>query len=331
MRAMGVVRNWMPFGGTGRLAAEARAHAPILPVLSRQLRDASGEMSREVENICLEFQAIAGQAKGSVELVSALLDDRAAEQNAGNIIQDCRATMAALIDRIEKGTALYERAIGQIEAMHATASQVFQILEEVDRAAFGNKLVALNAKIEAVHMGDRGAAFEVVAEQISLQALRSSELTEQVGTILKSVTGTMSAAAAEMKQLAELDRGEAEKSRRAVEDALRSLEAASAKMHSVLDQSGETGARLVDSIGKAVMSLQFQDRLSQRIGHVVDSLEAMARAFSEPESNAPARSAQEVHRSLVGSYTMESERAAHEASAAATRESGAQGGEVELF
>lgn len=323
---MEAFRNLPRAAAVWRLAAEARAHAPILPVLSRQLRETSEEMSREVETICLEFQSMAGQAKESVELVSRLVHDGTAEQNAGSVIEDCRATMTTLIGRMESGTELYQRAIAQMEAVNTSAAQVFQILEEVDRAALGNKLMALNAKIEAVHMGGRGAAFEVVAEQISQQALHSSELTEQVGSILQSVTSAMSSATAEMKQLADLDRGEAEKSRRAVEEALRSLEAASSTMRGALDQSGETGARLVDSIGKAVMSLQFQDRLSQRIGHVVDSLEAMSRALSEPGAQA-AQHGSGVKDALFSSYTMEAERAAHGAAAAPANESG----DVELF
>lgn len=337
---MRMLRNLRRLAATQHLAAEARAHTPIIPVLSRQLRDTSDEMCSEVGRICEQFQAMAGQARESVAVVSELVGGQASEQNVGNVIQDCRVTMTSLIDRIEAGGTLYRQAISQMETVGASVKKIFSILEEVDKTSLGNKLVALNAKIEAVHLGDRGARFEVVAEQISQQAARSNELTEEVSSILRSLTSTMATATTELKRLAEIDRHEAENSRLAVEGALQSLEAASSKMESALDKAGGTSGKLVESINTAIIGLQFQDRLSQRIGHVVDSLDAMSRALSEAaemaaggasDHRAEDARAQEVRATLLTSYTMESERAAHASRASEAETSATEGGDVELF
>lgn len=333
--AIRMLRDVRRIAAAQHLAAEARVHSPILPVLSRQLRDTSDEMCSEVGRICEQFQTMAGQARESVAVVSELVGGKASERNVGNIIQDCRAMMTGLIDRIEAGGTLYRQAIGQMETVSVSVEKIFGILEEVDKTSFGNKLVALNAKIEAVHLGDRGAGFEVVAEQISQQAARSSELTEEVSSILKSLTSTMATATTELKRLAEIDRQEAENSRLAVEEALQSLESASSKMEGALDKAGGASSQLVEAIHKAIMGLQFQDRLSQRIGHVVDSLDAMADALSastgmvdDPELN---HRAEEVRAALLTSYTMESERTAHDSHAAEADTSATEGGDVELF
>jgi methyl-accepting chemotaxis protein len=333
--AVRLLRDVRRIAAAQHLAAEARAHSSILPVLSRQLRDTSDEMCAEVGRICEQFQTMAGQARESVAVVSELVGGKASEQNVGNIIQDCRATMTQLIDRIEAGGTLYRQAISQMETVSVSVEKIFGILEEVDKTSFGNKLVALNAKIEAVHLGERGAGFEVVAEQISQQAARSSELTEEVSSILKGLTATMSSATAELKRLAEIDRKEAESSRLAVEEALQSLESASSKMEGALDKAGGTSGKLVESINNAIMGLQFQDRLSQRIGHVVDSLDAMSRALAEPtgvlESAEADDRTEEVRAALLTSYTMESERVAHGVDAHEADATAAEGGDVELF
>jgi methyl-accepting chemotaxis protein len=292
-------------------------------------------MCSEVGRICEHFQAMAGQARESVAVVSELVGGQASEQNVSSVIQDCRATMTSLIDRIEAGGTLYRQAIDQMETVGASVKKIFGILEEVDKASLGNKLVALNAKIEAVHLGDRGARFEVVAEQISQQAARSNELTEEVSSILKSVTSTMATATTELKRLAEVDRQEAINSRLTVEGVLQSLETANSKMESALDRTGGTSGKLVEAINSAIIGLQFQDRLSQRIGHVVDSLEAMSRALSEAtEMTSDAGSAhrtEEVRAALLTSYTMESERIAHTAKTPGAETIATDGGDVELF
>ena len=84
--------------------------------------------------------------------------------------------------------------------------------------------------------------------------------------------------------------------------------------------------------------MQFQDRVSQRIGHVIDSLEAMNQAltsFESAEDISLGERKQQIAQSLASSYTMDSERRAHgsdTAAVAVTEELAPQDtGEVELF
>jgi hypothetical protein len=80
-----------------------------------------------------------------------------------------------------------------------------------------------------------------------------------------------------------------------------------------------------------VEGLQFQDRLSQRIGHVIEGLAAMESALSGHAVDAGTGSA--VLQELQKSYTMHSERAAHGGAGVATGEAAAEPdtGDVELF
>jgi len=328
------LRRVFTFSAFMRLVFEIRAHIPILPVLSKQLRDASDDLAHEVENICVQFQEMSSGAKESVKLVSGLLGNTKDERNVNQIIQDCRATMSDLLSRIDQGHALHTRAIDHMETVNASVQQVFKVLQEVDKTSFANKLVGLNAKIEAVHLGHLGSGFEVVAEQISLQAAKTNELTSQVGTILENMMRTMQASTDELKRLAELDSKQMEASRRGVEEALESLQLASSEMQSGLAKAGDTAERLADGISKAVISLQFQDRVTQRIGHVVDSLNSMSEALSERkycDGNADLeRRKHEVSRALTSSYTMDSERTVHGAGIVHSSQT-SEGGDVELF
>jgi methyl-accepting chemotaxis protein len=305
--------HWMGIFTIPRIIAELKAFTPVLPVLSKQLEDVSADLSREVGSLCVDFQQMAVHAKESVHIAGAIFTEGTSNSHA-DVIQTCRTTMTNLLDHMDQRQAIFRNGIEQMERIHGSVRQVFSILEEVDRTSFANRLVALNAKIEAVHIGQLGAGFEAVAEQISQQADRSSELTEQVSGLLSTMTKEMGSAAAELKRLADLETEQARLSRTTVEENWKNLETVSSTMHATLEKAGSNAEKLVGDINKSIVSLQFQDRVTQRIEHVVHSLEAMAQALSThkiAETEEHLERQREISENLRSSYTMHSERVAH--------------------
>lgn len=330
--------NWFK---SSRFEIEARAHAEMLPVLSRQLRETVGSIESGAGEVCASFGEMAKLACSAAGMGAALVEEKGSP-TVNDAINGCRVMLANLSDRLEHSGSLYARAIGQMEAANGSVNRVFQVLQELDQASFVSRIVAINAKIESVHLGHLGAGFEVVAEQISAQAARSAELTSAVVTVLTELTETMNTATTELKGLAEADKIEASRSREDAGQALIKLEHASARMQDTVSESSKASEALYGQISRAVVNMQFQDRVSQRLGHVIESIDAMSRALSEPERAASATLAErkrQVAQDLAATYTMPSERVAHEETGiqvgmsahAETNAEADSGGEVELF
>jgi len=125
------------------------------------------------------------------------------------------------------------------EGMQRVLEDAAQTLTQVDTIAKEARIVGLNGQIEAARAGDKGAAFSIVANETKSLAYQAT-----------STSGSLK------KMLAELSGLHQE-----LVDALHSSET--------------TSRSLTDEIGKAVMGLQFQDRVSQQIQHIVDALNAI--------------------------------------------------------
>lgn len=320
-----------------KFAREAKAHASVLPVVSRQLKDTVGAIESGTQAVCLNFREMASLAQSSASMGARLMEADGSH-NVNEVIQDCRITMTQLLDRLEQSGQLYAKAIAQMELVDTRVQRVFETLKQLDQSSFASRLVALNAKIEAVHLGDLGSGFEVVADQISTQAHRSAELTASVAVILTDLTKTMKTATSELRQLADTDRDAAAHSRAGAEAALENLQFASSQMQETVAETRRVSETLYTEISNAVVAMQFQDRVSQRIGHVIDSLEAMNQAltsFESAEDISLAERKQQIAQSLASSYTMDSERRAHgsEIATVAVAEELApeDTGDVELF
>lgn len=318
------------------LEREAKAQEGLLPVLSRQLQDVISTVDTGARTACTSFQGMATLARNSANLGERLIQSEGGS-NVNGALDECRATMRKLLDRLEQSGKLYEKAILQMESVGTSVQRVFLALKELDQCSYRSRLTAINAKIEAVHVGQVGAGFELVAEEVSSQAIRSGELTASVVAILTELSKTMGSATSELKSLAAADYDAAQKSRSDAEQALENLQHTSMQMQNTVAESGRTSETLYKEISNAVMSMQFQDRVSQRVGHVIDSLVAMERALSQFEAPADdpflANRKEQLANEMAASYTMASERVALDSSPVpvSAGEGIDAGGDVELF
>ena len=324
--------RWLRKGG--RSPAGASAELAVLPILSRQLRDTSRDIESAVSEVCKSFHGMASRARQAVRNASQML---ALGDGGGSgvapVIQGCRETMVTLLDRLERGGALSRGAIAKMELVEASVGRVARVLEEVEQAALANRIVALNARIEAVHLGDAGKGFEVVAEEISAQAERSTALTCDVRATLEWLIGTARDAVGELRELAAADRAWIESSRGEITQSLGALEHATQSLESSLSSAAAQSRELASEIDAALLHLQFQDRVNQRIQHVFESLETIHGAISGPEGPSTATDSNdkgEAVTRLASTYTMQCERVVHQddqpANAAPSDEA-----EVELF
>ena len=113
----------------------------------------------------------------------------------------------------------------------------------------------------------------------------------------------------------EKDRQRVEQCKHEVDESLRDLQTAHGEMKEMLTGMTEEGALLASDIGAAVRGLQFQDRTSQRIAHVVEDLETLRARLSERFGAGPVASDEGF-----SAYTMHEER-----TVAGTSESGIRG------
>jgi len=316
------------------LAEEVAGHWPHLPALEAQIRETMRDVEGSVVEVCAGFNGMATRARESVAAASQLLGS---DQGSGieTLLEASRRSMAQLRQQIDRGQEISSQLMQRMRTLESLAGTILKALGEIDRIALGSKLVALNAKVEAAHFGEQGAAFEVVADEIASQSRRSEEITENVAGEIQRLRATVAATSTELEEMARMSVETLEVSHTELEGALGELTRTHTQMETALAESVQRGGQLADEIARSIMALQFQDRVGQRLGHVADELASMRKTIHMPleylKGETPvlgeARS-KEVGARLESRYTMDSERAAHSPKKPA-QESEIEG--VELF
>jgi methyl-accepting chemotaxis protein len=325
---MRFLRN--PFPGAMRRVfrgSPIRECLAIFPVIRRQLEETSRQVEDSVVSVCGNFTGIAARAREAITESSTLMDGETALRGATveGAIETSRQTIASLLERLEHSTRLSALAVSSMEEVSRTVTGIEELLGQVQRISFTNKLIALNAKIEAVHVGELGSGFEVVADEISRQAEQSTELVNGITGHIQTMRGRVDSAAGDLREFLAEGRQKLDQSHGEAEGALTILLRLHQRTQESLQRKTEENAKLAGDIAAAVVGLQFQDRVKQRVDHVIEALEKMEQAIGGSGANLLA----DVH----SSYTMASEREAHDGAAiqatAATSEPAEM--EVELF
>ena len=261
------------------IEAELIRYMPHFSRMSKQLKQTSQQIESSVVEVCGSFYGIAERAKETVARTAGFLGQEGGQQ-AGKrsfeeLIENCGGTLVRILNATEESGQISRRAIERIQQMDAASQKISSSLAQLEQIAKGNKMLALNARIEAAHAGEQGVGFAVVAGEVLSQAERSQQVADQVYGLIADLRSLAGSALVDLQQMNDQDHKRLDQSKHEVDASLQELQAAHGEMKKMLTGMSEDGALLANDIGAAVRGLQFQDRTSQRIAHVIEDLDAL--------------------------------------------------------
>ena len=235
----------------------------VLPIWSGQVEMARTHTEQSITALTERFAQIsqrighsmaASQGEGSGSLV-ALLRENGVELNS--IVSTLRAALSTK-----------EAMLGEVAALAKLTESLQRMAADVGDIAKQTNLLALNAAIEAARAGEVGRGFAVVADEVrklsDLSAATGRKIGETIGTVNQAIGNTLDAAQHYAQQDAQMV-DNSEKVIAQVVDRTHSALTGLADSSEVLRQEAQTiGAE----IGEVLVALQFQDRVSQVLGHV---------------------------------------------------------------
>lgn len=289
-----------------------------LPVWQRQIDTSRDEADKSVADLSRAFGAIAQRLDKVLQVTQ--LDDAPLPGRASllDVIARSGSALNGLVDALKE---LQQSRDGMVRDIGAQAASLRDNAVEVRSIALQTRILTLNAAIEAARAGAAGAPFAVIVGDMRQLAARTAETSEHIS----KQTETLNAAVAAAFRESSADDAAASAGTRAqavigtvVRDFRDITENLSAAIEAMARERGEVRLAVSD----ALVSLQFQDRVSQILSHVTHSMQTLAARLSQPDAGAADIDAWLGEMSAA--YTMQEEFAnlhsAGRADAPATRE-----------
>jgi methyl-accepting chemotaxis protein len=315
-------------GGHSEVDVALARYLSQLGRMGEQLRQTSKQIEDSVVGVCDSFQGIAQRAQATVARATGFLGNdgqsTSDKRSFEGLIDACSGTLVKILNTTIEAGDVSRRAIERIEEMDKASQQISEALRQLDQITNSNRMLAFNARIEAAHAGTAGMGFAVVAVELAAATVKSRAVTAQVGELALNLRSLAQSTLQDLRDMNEKDAERVEQCRQEVDESLRDLQVAHSEMAAMLNGMTADGALLATDIGSAVRGLQFQDRTSQRIAHVVADLDTLCTRLKmhivpvDPGATAADEG--------FSAYTMQEER-----EVAGLGEAEASAGDIELF
>ena len=321
---------------------ELAAVGKVLGLLEQQLISINRDVENSVVGICSGFNGMAQRAQAAVAAAQNVSAQNAIAQNAEppnaaalnatskkkanrnadasiasaeDPIVEMQKVLEALLINVQASCQFSQNAAAKLLHLEQRLASVEKIVAEVEDIAGRAKMVALNGRIEAARLGEAGKAFGVVAQETKDLADKAAQTSQSIRQSITKLATELASTTADMQLRAESDTVGFQQTNAVASELLTKLDAAHRRMSESIDNTFKINVALQGDIAKAVMSLQFQDRVSQCVFHVIETLSGLVDRIDPWCSNAnPIETQQHFEswqREMEARYTMDSERAAN--------------------
>jgi methyl-accepting chemotaxis protein len=190
-------------------------------------------------------------------------------------VANTSSVMQRVVDSVVGNSKLGMELVDLTDSIAQRTKDVQGILSEIGSIAKQTNLLALNAAIEAARAGEAGRGFAVVADEVRDLSARTTQFSQQISTLMKSMQVSVGQTEMAIQGMASQDMTFALESKMHVEEIITTMEAQNRTRMAAIGQLGGIADAVDQQVGRAITALQFQDMVSQLLGHVSRRIEAI--------------------------------------------------------
>jgi methyl-accepting chemotaxis protein len=236
-------------------------------------------LAEAIEQLTGSFQSMHSQTEQQRSLALSITEGDSGGGDGGvrfdDFVKNTSGVMQQVIDSVVGNSKLGMELVELTDGIATRARDVQSILSEIGAIAKQTNLLALNAAIEAARAGEAGRGFAVVADEVRDLSARTTQFSQQINGLMQGMQGSVHATETAIQRMASQDMTFALESKQHVEAIIRTMEDQNRVRIEAIGKLGGAAHDMERQVGTAITALQFQDMVSQLLGHVKSRVGAL--------------------------------------------------------
>ena len=235
----------------------------VLPIWSGQIDVARAHTEEATVSLAQRFANISerlmnsGRTQGGEEGENLLV-----------LLQTAQSELHSIIASMRSALGTKDSLLNEVSALASHTEALSRMARNVGDIAKQTNLLALNAAIEAARAGEVGRGFAVVADEVRKLSALSGETGQQIAQTVETVNKAIADALLFSRQYAEQDESLVNHSGEVIESVITRFSGAATALSESTDVLRLQNHEVAMEIADVLVALQFQDRVSQILGHV---------------------------------------------------------------
>jgi len=294
--------------------------AEAVPIWSKQIETSRVQTEDAIMALSNRFAGIYSKLEAAVKTSQSAAGNMAGNAAGGAlaVLAQSKTELNGVMNSLKASQHSRNEMLAQVRQLTAYTEELRKMAAEVAEIASRTNLLALNAAIEAARAGEAGRGFAVVADEVR----KLSSLSSQTGQNMSSKVDIINNAINSVLKVAE---DNSDNDTKSVAESEATIQQVTDRFHSVTSHLAESSRLLQqessgisNEISDVLVSLQFQDRVSQILSHVRKNMDSLNRHLlqiredrASPSGQAKKINAQEWLAEMELTYATQEQRLNH--------------------
>lgn len=249
----------------------------VVPIWSRQVETTRHQTETAIMDLANRFVGINAKLEASVRASQSAAGDLAgnAEGGALAVMARSESSLTSVIDSLREAQHSRNDMLEQVRGLNDYTGELRAMAVKVAEIAAQTNLLALNAAIEAARAGEAGRGFAVVADEVRKLSSLSSETGKKMSGTVDIISNAITSVFKIAESSSEHDFKSVASSELIIQQVLQGFNNVTSHLSDSAELLQQESAGIRDELSDVLVSLQFQDRVSQILVHVRNNMEKL--------------------------------------------------------